>query len=138
MFILTKKLWDSNRIIKIHCADKWSNSDTYILTECFLAEIKSLLLEAQDTQRPAFLLCDCTKGELPPWQFGVQIAKFMVSIRGILEEGLEMTIMYTQSQSHKDWIQKILTIYTPTRPVHLVQTKTEIKSLLKSTHKQTS
>lgn len=136
MFILSTKLWDSNRILKIHCSDKWSNTDTYILTECFLKELKDLLTEAQNTQRPAFLLCDCTKGELPPWQFGIQVAKFMVGIRSIIEEGLEMTIMYTQSQSHQDWIKKILAIYTPARPIHLVQTKKEIKSLLKS--KQTS
>ena len=60
----------------------------------------------------------------------------MVSIREILEDGLEMTIMYTQSQTHTDWINRILTIYTPARPVHLVQTKKEIKSLVKSHCKQ--
>ena len=131
MFILSKKLWNSDKIIKIHCTNKWSNTDTYILTECFLKELKELLIEAQNTNHPAFLLCDCTKGELPPWNFGLQVAKFMVGIKSIIEEGLEMTIMYTNSRTHQDWINKILTIYTPARPVHLVQTKKEISKLLK-------
>ena len=138
MFILSTKLWESDKIIKIHCSDNWSNPDTYILTECVLGSLKKLLIEAQDTQSPAFLLCDCTKGELPPWQYGLQLAKFMVGIRSILEDGLEMTILYSHSQTHEDWINKILNIYTPARPVHIVKTKKEIKTLLRTYKTQTS
>ena len=131
MFILSTKLWESDRIIKIHCSNNWSNTDTYILTECFLKSLKTLLEEAQNNHSKAFLLCDCTKGELPPWSYAIQIAKFMVGIRSILEGGLEMTIIYSQSQTHMDLINKILSIYTPARPIHIVKTKKEIKSFLR-------
>ena len=131
MLILTKKLWETDHIIKIHCSDIWDNKDTYILIECVLQELKSLLLEAKDTQKPAILICDCNKGELPPLKNALQFAKFMVGIREIILEGLNFTIVYAKSETHKMWVDRILSFYTPAKPVHIVNNKEDLKKLIK-------
>jgi hypothetical protein len=60
----------------------------------------------------------------------MRIVKFMVSIKPQIQNGLNFSIVYVKSKINKDWINGILRIYTPVRPVHVVSSKEEVKKLL--------
>ena len=38
--------------------------------------------------------------------------------------------MYIKNESRKKWINRILRIYTPARPLHILNNKNEIKEML--------
>jgi len=132
MFILSKNLWESHRIIKLHCSDVWNTKDSYILMECVLKELKTLLQEAQKTNRNAILICDCNKGTFPPLGTALRLAQFLIGIREILTGSLEYTILYAKNDVAKLWIQRFLSIYKPTRPFYMLENKKAIKTKLQS------
>ena len=98
MFILSKNLWESNRIIKLHCSDIWNKKDSYIMVECVLQELKTLLEEAHKTNRTAILICDCNKGTFPPVTTAIRLAQFLLGIREVLAGGLNYTILYAKNE----------------------------------------
>jgi hypothetical protein len=130
MLILSTKLWKSNHILKLYCSSVWDSPDVSIICDCVQMEIKRLFTEAKDTNRPAYLICDATKGEMPSFTISMKFAKFMVSIQDILNGGLECTIFYVKSETTKMWFQRLLDIYTPTRPIHMVNDKRDIKKYI--------
>lgn len=130
MLILSKKLWETDRIIKIHFTDNWTSNDTYIITDCILNELKELIIEAKNTKRPGYIICDCTKGEIPPFTLALKVAKFMAGIHDILVEGLVCTIMYVKLDAHKLWIDRIQQLVTPARPLYMVEHKKDIKKYI--------
>jgi hypothetical protein len=132
MFILSKKLWLSDHIIKLHCSLGWDAADANIITNCILEEIKELLIQAKKDERPAYIICDCTKGELPPFMTAISIAKFMSNIKDILEGGLKCSIIYTNSETHKIWFDRIFDLYKPERPVYMVSNKEDIRQYIVS------
>ena len=132
MIILDKKLWESNNIIKLHCSSDWTAPDTHILCDCIYSELKTLLIQAKENNKPAYIICDCTKGELPPFNICIKFAKFMTTIRSILHGGLECTIIYTKSESALLLFKKIFSIYTPARPIHMVNDKNDIKKYIQN------
>jgi hypothetical protein len=131
MLILSKTMWEEFQIIKIHCSNVWNNNDTFILIDCVLKEIKALLTEAQEKNKPAILICDLNKGEFPPTKNIMQIVHFFISIQNVLQTGLNFTIFYTKSDLQKLWINRILSVYTPIRPTHIINNKKELKKLIK-------
>jgi len=137
MFILSKNLWESDHIIKLHCTDNWDAPDTSIITKCMLEVLKELLMEAKSKHRPAYIICDCTKGELPPFMVAVTMAKFMAGIQDILDGGLQCSIIYTKSETHRMWFNRIFGMYTPTRPVHMVDSKKDIKQYISNWYSST-
>lgn len=132
MIVLTKKLWETNNIIKLHCTSEWSSPDISILCDCVFSELKELLTEAKKNDKNAYIICDCTKGELPPFNICIKFAKFMTSIRSLLQSSLDCTIVYTKSESAISLFKKIFNIYTPSRPVHIVDNKDNIKNYIKN------
>ena len=130
MIVLDKTLWESNHIIKLHCTSEWNSPDTSILCDCIYSELKILLTEAKESNKPAYFICDCTKGELPPFSIALKFAKFMTTIRPILHGGLECTILYIKSESAILWFNRIFSIYTPARPVHIINDKNDIKKYI--------
>jgi hypothetical protein len=60
----------------------------------------------------------------------MRIVKFMVSIKPQIQNGLNFSIVYVKSKTNRDWINGILKIYKPVKPVHVVSTKDEVKKLL--------
>ena len=130
MLILNTELWKSDNVAKIQCSEKWSEKDSSLITTCILEQIKNLLNDVTSQEEQGVLLFDCTKGNFPPMTEAVRIAKFMVSIKPEIEKGLNFSIVYVKSKTNRDWINSILKIYTPVRPVHVVSTKDEVKKLL--------
>ena len=54
----------------------------------------------------------------------------MVSIKEQLENGLAYTIVYAKSEENRNWVNSILKIYIPVKPVYVVSTKEEVKQIL--------
>lgn len=127
MLILSKKLWNTDHIIKLHCSNNWDASDTSIICDCVFLEIKKLIIEAKNSGKPAYIICDCTKGELPTFSIAIKFAKSMSSIHDILKDGLVCTILYIKSETVKVWFDRILSVYTPVRPIYIVDDKSAIK-----------
>jgi hypothetical protein len=130
MLILNEELWDDDNIIKFYCSDNWGKDDTFVLTQCALDRLKTLLIDCYDNNKEGILLCDCNKGVFPPMQQALQIVSFMVSIKEQIENGLSYTIVYAKSQENRNWVNSILKLYTPSKPVYIVSSKAEVKELL--------
>ena len=130
MLILNTELWNSDNVAKIQCSENWSEKDSSLITTCVLEQIKNLLNEVITPEEQGVLLFDCTKGSFPPMTEAMRIVKFMVSIKPEIEKGLNFSIVYVKSKINRDWINGILRIYTPVRPVHVVSSKEEVKKLL--------
>ena len=130
MLILNTELWDSDNVAKIQCSENWSEKDSSLITTCVLNQLKQLLNSVSMPEEQGVLLFDCTKGNFPPMTETMKIVKFMVSIKPQIQNGLNFSIVYVKSKTNRDWINGILKIYTPARPVHVVSTKDEVKKLL--------
>lgn len=128
MLVINKELWETDNIINLHTT-KWEK-DSHIITNCTLKEIKNLIEKSIDNNKRCVLLVDCTKGDFPPFIQALKIAKFFFGIRSIIKNGLDYTIMYIKNENHKKWINRILKIYTPARPLHILNSKKEIKEML--------
>ena len=133
MLILNKQLWKRDGIIKVRSSsiDQWEKQDSTLITNCVLNEIKELLEEAVSEDRKMMLLIDLSKGCFPPWLQALKMAGFFVSIKALLTEGLDFTLIYAVTEQQKTWIGRILTLYTPARPVHIVENKEEIHDMLR-------
>lgn len=130
MLILHTELWNSDNVAKIQCSENWSEKDSSLITTCVLGQIKQLLNDVSTPEEQGVLLFDCTKGSFPPMTEAMRIVKFMVSIKPQIQNGLKFSIVYVKSKTNRDWINGILKIYTPVRPVHVISTKEEVKKLL--------
>ncbi len=128
--ILNNHLWDDHRIIKVQSSTKadWSKPDSAIITQCILMQIKACLLEVNESDdQKMILIIDLSKGSFPPWMEALKIAKFFVEVKQLLKSGLAFTLIYTVTETQKTWINRILMMYTPARPVHMVESKDEIR-----------
>lgn len=130
MLILHTELWNSDNVAKIQCSENWSEKDSSLITTCVLDQIKQLLNDVSTIEEQGVLLFDCTKGSFPPMTEAMRIVKFMVSIKPQIANGLKFSIVYVKSKTNRDWINGILKIYTPVKPVHVISTKEEVKKLL--------
>ena len=133
MIVLNTKLWKDHHIIKVSGSSQfdWKKPDSSLITQCALDQIKSYLLEAIKNGNKMILIVDLSKVSFPPWMQVLNIARFFVSLKSLIVEGLDFSIIYTATEEQKTWIKRILMIYTPSRPVHLVETKDEIRRTIK-------
>ena len=132
MLILDKKLWQTDKILKITSSDNWSEPDTEVLLMCALNTIKELVESC--TENNCIILLTCDKGEVPSFYYLGKIFMFLMSIKSVLETGLGFTILYGSQESIGNVLPTILKIYKPVRPIHIVNTKSELKNILKNRH----
>lgn len=128
MLLLNKELWESDQILKCKSSDDWDSPDTQILVDCVLNEVVELL-KSNDDRRAIFII-DCNNGKLPtPYYLG-KIFTFLKTIRPILSEKLDFSIIYTRKKSDEPIIDIILRMYSPARPIHKATSKESIKELI--------
>tara|TARA_B100001094_G_C17914126_1_gene662665 strand:+ start:194 stop:616 length:423 start_codon:yes stop_codon:yes gene_type:complete len=132
MIVLNRDLWEKDRILKLTSSDSWEDPEVHLINNCILNEIKELITQAIETNRPGVLYFDFTKGEFPPLTEAMKFAKFMVTIKSLITEGIEFTILYIVNTTHKDFVNNILKVYKPAKPVHILQDKKNIRTLLHS------
>jgi len=92
-----------------------------------LRQIKDYLEEMGKSAEKMILIIDLSKGIFPPWMQALSIAKFFVSLKTLLVKGLAFTLILACTDEQKIWINRILMIYTPARPVHIVESKDGIR-----------
>ena len=129
MLVLNSDLWSTHRIIKVRSSSKthWDKPDSSLITHCVLRQIKDYLEEVGKSAEKMILIIDLSKGIFPPWMQALSIAKFFVSLKTLLVKGLAFTLILACTDEQKIWINRILMIYTPARPVHIVESKDEIR-----------
>ena len=130
MLVLNADLWDDHRIIKVRSSSKakWDKPDSSLITQCVLSQIKEHLTEVEESNEKMILIIDLSKGSFPPWMQALSIARFFVALKSLLISSLAFTLIYAVTEDQKTWINRILMIYTPARPVHMVSTKGEIRN----------
>jgi|TARA_B110000259_G_scaffold82305_1_gene96158 hypothetical protein len=132
MLDLDKTLWQSDLILKIVSTCNWSDKDTDILLNCALNTIKELISECISNDTKCVLLFDSNKGEVPSFYYLTKIFSFLLGIKSIINEGVEFSIVYGSKESIGNVLPMILKIYKPTRPLHIVNSKDELKKILKN------
>ena len=131
MLEIDKKLWDSDCILKITSTIEWSSSDTDILLTCFLNDLKELLVFCIENNKRSVLLVVCDKGTVPSFYYLGKIFTFFYSIRDLINDSVDFTILYGEEDSIGVILPTILKIYKPMRPIHIINTKSELKKKLK-------
>jgi len=137
MLIIKEQLWKSHQILKLHSSCLWNKPDAYIITDCVLNKVKSYLQEATDTSKEAILIIDLSKGEFPPWFQVLKMAKFFVMMRNLILSGLTCTVIYAKTENQKIWVDRLLSLYTPAKPTHVVRTKIKIKETISHYRRKT-
>lgn len=129
MLIINTDLWKDHRIVKLRSGSEedWGKPDSSVITQCILNQIKEFLTEVGESEEKMILIIDLSKGSFPPWMQAITIARFFVSMKDLLIQGLAFTLIYTVTEKQKTWLNRILMLYTPARPVHMVESKEEIR-----------
>jgi hypothetical protein len=135
MLLMNEELWKTHKIIKFYCSDSWEQIDTNIITQSTLNRFKELLIQSYELNKESILICDCNKGANPSITQALKIGAFMVSISEQIKNGLLFTIMYAKSPDTCEWLEKLLKMYTPIRPVHIITDKKDIKKMLVENNK---
>ena len=131
MLILTETMWETDRILKVKSSAEWDKKDASLITRCVLERIKDCLKITQKTDKKMTIIIDLSHGDFPPWLEAIKIAKFFVSMKSLLQESLDFTVIYAPTATQQLWIGRILKLYTPARPVHMVKTVDELKNYIK-------
>lgn len=130
MLVLNTDLWKDHRIIKVRSSSEWHKPDAPLLTNCILEQVKSFLAEATKDDTKMILIIDLSKGDFPPWSQALKIAKFFVFHRSLILSGLAFSLIYAVNREQRTWINRILSIYTPAKPVHIVESKAQLKQMI--------
>lgn len=126
MLILNTDMWEKDSILKMHSSTSWNQADAGVMTQCALKQIKDCLQEVTDSGKKMILIVDLSKGDFPPWMQALSIAKFFMNVKSLLKTGMAFTIIYASTEEQQKWINRILTVYTPARPVEMVTNKKDI------------
>jgi len=129
MIILNKELWESDRILKLRSSENWDGNDVSIMLDCALSELK-VTLEECDSSKRAILIIDCNKGMVPPLYQISKIALFFVKMKPLIKKYLNFTIIYSKKDDYKIWLDTVLKLYVPARPIHIAKNKDDVKSLI--------
>ncbi len=140
MLVLTDKLWSDNHIIKVHSStlEDWGKPEARLITKCVLEQIKGYMTDIQESNgKKMILIVDLSKGCFPPWMEALRIAhKVNSSMKKLIVTALDFTIMYVTTEHQELWLNRILSIYKPARPVHIVHSKKEIKDLILESNRE--
>lgn len=132
MLVMNTDLWKEHRIIKVYSetSEVWAKPDSSIIAQCVLDNIKKKLEDMAKNSTEAILIIDLTKGSFPPWIQAIKIARFFVSLKNLIQSSLTCTIVYSTKPTHEMWVNRILKIYTPAKPLHITNNKDEIRKII--------
>lgn len=126
MLVLQKDLWEKDKILKVLSDDKWSEKDAIIISDCALNELKNLLLECIESNIKCILILDCNKGEVPPIMYLTRCVAFLLGIKDIIGDSVYFSIIYDKLNTSQNWIDIILKLYKPVRPLFRLNSKSQI------------
>lgn len=130
MLIINDNLYSSEQIVKGSTCKQWSTDESKLLTSCAIDSLKSLLLQSKTENKVIFIL-DLNNGGLPSVTYGIELAAKFLKMKDILSKKLDFTLIYSKDSQTKDWFDKVLQVYIPTRPLYFLESKTDVKNVLK-------
>jgi hypothetical protein len=130
MLEFDSKLWNSDKILKIFSKNDWTSNDTDIILSCTLNHMKELIEICIKNKERCILIFDVTKGELPSFYYITKIARYLYGINNLLSQGLNFSVVLGTKERLGFFLPTILKLYKPTRPLHIANTKNELKKLL--------
>lgn len=122
-------------IIHISCGKNWNSNDTRVMVDCALISVKDALINAKNNKKLAVFLCDCKTGTLPPPGTVLQIITFLLSISSLIQEALLCTIMNAKDKEQTFWLDQILKVYKPHKPLHIIYEDKHIETKINETLK---
>lgn len=122
-------------IIHISCGKTWNSNDTRVMVDCALLAVKDALSKAKNEKKLAVFLCDCKTGTLPPPGTVMQIVTFLLSIGNLIENALLCTIMNAKDKDQTFWLDQILKVYKPHKPLHIIYDEKDIEKKILETQK---
>lgn len=134
MLIINDNLYSSEYIVKGSTCKQWSTDESKLLTSCAIDSLKSLLLQSKNNNGVIFIL-DLNDGGLPSVTYGIEIAAKFLKMKDVLSSKLDFTIIYSKDPETKEWFDKVLKVYNPARPLYFLESKTDVKNVLKHAKK---
>lgn len=131
MLVLQKDLWKSDKILKILSTSDWEASDTEVMLNCVFSGIEELLQEAIDQKFKCIILLDCNKGNVPPIYYIGKCITFLLRIKKLIADCVYFTLIYDKDKvEQKKWVDIILKMYTPARPIFSVNSREQIIKII--------
>ena len=101
----------------------WDNMDKLTLFYNTVSQVLST--HTQGNQR-CILIYKVRSDFETPYSIYMRTISFLLSIRQQIQDGLDKTVIWLDSDSVKGLLNMLLTIYTPTRPLKIYSTKEEV------------
>jgi hypothetical protein len=136
MLVLQKELWHSDKILKILSTLDWEASDTEVMLNCVFAGIEELLQDAIKKNVKCVIILDCNRGNVPPIYYIGKCITFLLRIKKLIADCVYFTLIYDKDEDQqKKWVDIILKMYTPTRPIFSVNSRQQILKILSEKEK---
>tara|TARA_A100001011_G_C14203977_1_gene796942 strand:- start:19 stop:429 length:411 start_codon:yes stop_codon:yes gene_type:complete len=132
MLIINEKLWLRYKIIYVSSDHNWDQHDTLIMLECTLKKIENQL---KNLSTECAVVLDSNNGNIP-FQYQMTIIRWLISISNLIEKKIKFSIIYCTNNNHKTWIDAMFKLYTPIKPVYIVQKEEELVHKLKEYAKE--
>ena len=132
MIVIQDKLLKEKYILNVYCTDDWNSEISKVMLQGSLTQLKETLEQIVQENFRVKLFIDCTKGKLPSIQQGLKIAMFMKGIEGIIQNAVDFTVLYATTPIQQSFMEQILKIYTPVRPIVIAKSVDELKNTLRN------
>lgn len=132
MLILSEKNIDGTLCLEISSSKNWEAADTQVMVNCVLIQIRKRLEQAQKNKEKIVLIWTAKNGTVPPWVRMLQIVNFMIGISKLLDTSVLYNIVVCVNKDQEFWVSKVLSIYTPTKPLKLARNDADVSSILSS------
>lgn len=132
MLILEEKNIDNTTCLEISSSNNWDAPDTQIMVDCVLIQIRKRLEQSQKIKEKIVLIWTSKNGTTPPWTRMLQIINFMISISKLLDSCVLYNVVVCINKDQEFWVNKVLSIYTPKKPLKLARNNADILSILSS------
>lgn len=123
MIVFCKKLMPF--VLKVSCNSDWNcNTDLHI-EESFNI-LKSIMNETENQ----FIFLWVLNSNLPPFSVIIKIVSKLVLFYNELKLSIDFNILYCENEDTLKLVEKILSIYEPSRPIKIARNKEEVLKLI--------
>ena len=131
LLVSNEKILDLD-IIHISCSKNWESNDTRVMVDCALIAVKETLKKLNNEGKKAVFLCECKIGTLPPPATVMQIVTFLLtSLSQLVESTLLCTVMNAKDKEQTFWLDQILKVYKPQKPLYIVYDDKDVEKNIK-------
>ena len=130
MLFFTEKIIQGVDCMEISCTEKWDEKDTDVMVNCILIQIRTRFEEFKKKSKIIVAIWGDKKGTIPPWNYMLKIGTFMIGIKPLIDSVVHYNIILCVNKDQQFWMEKILGIYTPVKPVIMAKSENDIYKIL--------